>query len=45
MDAFVIYDDLKKLSNRESLLMLVDFQTIYQAIDTRILAILKNWNY
>lgn len=36
MEAFVTYDDLKSLSNRESLLMIVDFQTIYQAIDTRI---------
>ena len=36
MEAFVTYDDLKSLSNRESLLMIVDFQTIYQAIDTCI---------
>lgn len=36
MEAFITYDKMKGLSNKESLLMLVDFQTIYQAIDNRI---------
>lgn len=36
MDAFVTPNKLSKLVNKESLLMVVDFQTIYQSIDAKM---------
>lgn len=41
MEAFVTPNKLSRLVNKESLLMVVDFQTIYQSIDTKMFSLFE----